>query len=332
MTSLSAKKEKLYLIVGAIIIVLLFFGLYFLYFQPLKSTLSNKQRELQTEEQLLSVIENQIKETASDSYEGTEALQKKIPVKPLVEQLLLDIEKAEVVSGSLVSNMEFSTGELEGDKTEDQQGGNGEESPVDQQGNNKPSIALPSGMKKTTVVLSVKSSNYFEMEKFIESLESENRVILVENLEINGQEEIVSADQEKQPIESEITISAFYMPTLTDLIDQLPKMEVPKTSDKKNPFSTSGSLSNQGDKVATNPTQNSNGEKPQGNNGTEQSVQKNNQSIVKYTVQPGDTLFRISMKFFKSRDGEKIIKEWNHLENEIVKTGEILEIPLKNNK
>ncbi|MEH7123953.1 pilus assembly protein PilO [Bacillus sp. JJ1532] len=248
MTLLSSKKEKFIGITGFIILVLIFLGIYFLYIQPLRSTLASKQRELQTEEQLLAVIESQIKKTDSNTYEGTEALQKKIPVKPLVEQLLLDIEKAETVSGSFVSNMEFSTDEKEEDAQGETNDSILEESSTNQEEEENSNIPMPAGMKKTTVLLTVKSSNYFEMEKFIESLESENRIILVETLNIFGQDEIVSTDQEKQTIESEITISAFYMPALTDLRDQLPKMEVPKTSDKKNPFSMSGNISNKANK------------------------------------------------------------------------------------
>ncbi|WP_066292853.1 hypothetical protein [Bacillus sp. FJAT-29937] len=255
MTLLSSKKGKLYSIIGIMNIILLFIGLYFLYIQPLKSTLANKQRELQTEEQLLAVIESQIHDTGSDSLEGTEELQKKLPVKPLVEQLMLDIEQAEVVSGSLVTNMEFSMGEIEEDTTEEQLEIDLEESPADEQAENTSNIPMPVGMKKTTVVLTVNSSNYFEMEKFIDSIESENRIILVENLQIEGQEEVVSTDQEKQLIVSEITISAFYMPALTDLIDQLPKMAVPKTVEKKNPFSMSGNISEPSEKVPGDQTQ-----------------------------------------------------------------------------
>lgn len=255
MTLLSSKKGKLYSIIGIMIIILLFIGLYFLYIQPLKSTLANKQREMQTEEQLLAVIESQIHDTGSDSFEGTEELQKKLPVKPLVEQLMLDIEKAEVVSGSLVTNMEFSMGEIEEDTTEEQLEIDLEETPADEQEESKSNIPLPEGMKKTTVVLTVNSSNYFEMEKFIDSIESENRIILVGNLQIDGQEEVVSTDQEKQLIVSEITISAFYMPALTDLIDQLPKMTVPKTGEKKNPFSMSGNISEPSEKVPGDQTQ-----------------------------------------------------------------------------
>ncbi|WNS74461.1 pilus assembly protein PilO [Bacillus sp. DTU_2020_1000418_1_SI_GHA_SEK_038] len=240
MTLLSSKKGKLIGITGIILLILLFTGLYFLYIQPLKTTLANKQRELQTEEQLLSVIENQIKETGTDTFESTEALQKEIPVQPLVEQLLLDIEKAETVSGSLVSNMDFSDSELEEESAEETQETDDEETA--EKADEKPSIPMPAGMKKTTVVLTVKSADYFSLEKFIQSLESETRTIIVENLQIYGQDEIISADQEKLAIETEITISAFYMPTLTDLIDQLPKMEVPNTSNKKNPFSMSGNI------------------------------------------------------------------------------------------
>lgn len=246
MTLLSSKKGKLIGITGIILLLLLFAFLYFLYILPLKTTLANKQRELQTEEQLLSVIENQIHDTGSDTFESTETLQKEIPVQPLVEQLLLDIEKAETLSGSLVSNMDFSDSEIEEKSAEETlvESLEANEEGTTEQEKEKTNIPMPAGMKKTTVVLTVQSPDYFSMEKFIQSLESEKRIILVENLQINGQDEIISTVQEKPVIETEITISAFYMPALTDLIEQLPKMEVPNTSNKKNPFSMSGNISN----------------------------------------------------------------------------------------
>ncbi|BDG36959.1 hypothetical protein [Saccharococcus caldoxylosilyticus] len=43
--------------------------------------------------------------------ESIVALQKKIPVKPLTEQLLLDLEKAEVVSDSMITSISVSEGE-----------------------------------------------------------------------------------------------------------------------------------------------------------------------------------------------------------------------------
>ncbi|KAB2338717.1 LysM peptidoglycan-binding domain-containing protein [Cytobacillus depressus] len=319
MTLLTSKKGKLYSITGIIIIILLFLGLYFLYIQPLKMSLANKQRELQTEEKLLSVIENQINDTGSDTYEGSETLQKQLPVKPLVEQLLLDIEKAEVVSGSLVTNMEFSMEEIE-EQIAEQQEASEEETPVDQREETKPETPLPAGIKKTTVVLTVNSSNYFEMEKFIDSLESESRIIHVENLQTEGQEEVVSADQEKQLIVSEITISAFYMPKLTDLIDQLPKMDVPKTGGKKNPFSMSGNILEPPEKALANQTQHSNDIKPK---------TESEGNIIKYTVQPGDSLSRISMSFFQSSAGEQIIKDRNHLNSNVIIVGQVLEIPIQ---
>lgn len=332
MTLPSTKKEKLIGITGFILIVLIFVGVYLLYIQPLISTLENKKRELQNEEQLLSLIQKQIIKKDSNSFEGAEMLQRKIPIQPLVEQLLLEIEKAEIVSGSQVSNMDFSTGEIEAEREELTPESYLEGSKKDNK-EEISSIPMPEGMKKTTVVLSVTSSNYFEMEKFIETLESENRIIIIENLEILGQDEVVSTEQEKQAIESEITITAFYMPTLTDLIEQLPKMEVPEPSDKRNPFSMSGTILNKAAKELEKGTEDLEIVSPKNNTQNIQLENEivSNQGLIHYIVQPGDTLYSISMKFYKTRKGEQIIKDRNRLNGNVVKTGEVLEIPLSSN-
>ncbi|MTH52207.1 LysM peptidoglycan-binding domain-containing protein [Bacillus mangrovi] len=51
--------------------------------------------------------------------------------------------------------------------------------------------------------------------------------------------------------------------------------------------------------------------------------------VVKHIVKPEENLFRISLKYYKSREGEAIIKEYNHLQENEVYTGQVLEIPLR---
>lgn len=69
---------------------------------------------------------------------------------------------------------------------------------------------------------------------------------------------------------------------------------------------------------------------PVPNTATEQ-VNKNEPTKVLYhKVKAGETLYRISMKYYKSRAGEEIIKKTNGLDaNGTVMTGQILKIPLK---
>ncbi|MFV9832590.1 LysM peptidoglycan-binding domain-containing protein [Bacillus stercoris] len=50
--------------------------------------------------------------------------------------------------------------------------------------------------------------------------------------------------------------------------------------------------------------------------------------IVKHTVQKKETLYRISMKYYKSRTGEEKIRAYNHLNGNDVYTGQVLDIPL----
>jgi LysM repeat protein len=52
--------------------------------------------------------------------------------------------------------------------------------------------------------------------------------------------------------------------------------------------------------------------------------------IILHTVQPGENLFRISMKYYNSKAGEEIIKKANKLLNENVYAGQVLKIPLEN--
>ncbi|MFI8576811.1 LysM peptidoglycan-binding domain-containing protein [Rossellomorea aquimaris] len=50
--------------------------------------------------------------------------------------------------------------------------------------------------------------------------------------------------------------------------------------------------------------------------------------IVYHTVAPQETLFRIAMKYYNSQSGVERIKEWNHIQNNEIQTGQVLEIPL----
>lgn len=52
------------------------------------------------------------------------------------------------------------------------------------------------------------------------------------------------------------------------------------------------------------------------------------QRVVKHTVQQKETLYRISMKYYKSRAGEEKIRSYNRLNGNEVYAGQVLNIPL----
>ncbi|PFP27700.1 pilus assembly protein PilO [Bacillus sp. AFS073361] len=242
--------KKQVLIIGAVALILILFIVYAQFFKlaPLKTDLDLKQQSLESEQKLLEIVSQKNAEENQKTSEGTKELQKKLPVKPLQEQLILDLEKAETISDSKISSMSFSKDVDVSTATADQsnaENANGQQTTTDtsQAGATRDTTAQQAastqtaGMKKMTISLSVESPNYKKFEKFIETLESLKRIIVVESISYSGGQEITSLDQEDQPLTYSLTISAFYMPTLDDLAGELPKIDAPKPAGKDNPLS-----------------------------------------------------------------------------------------------
>ncbi|WP_170971602.1 LysM peptidoglycan-binding domain-containing protein [Peribacillus simplex] len=56
---------------------------------------------------------------------------------------------------------------------------------------------------------------------------------------------------------------------------------------------------------------------------------KEGYKVVLHTVQGQETLFRISMNYYKSQEGIALIKEWNGLNGNEISQGQVLKIPIK---
>lgn len=56
---------------------------------------------------------------------------------------------------------------------------------------------------------------------------------------------------------------------------------------------------------------------------------KEEYKVVLHTVQGEETLFRISMNYYKSQEGIALIKEWNGLNGNEISRGQVLKIPIK---
>ncbi|MDN3018513.1 hypothetical protein PH210_20220 [Paenibacillus sp. BSR1-1] len=265
MKSRLSKLDKIIVGGGSLLIILVFVYAQFLSLTPLKSDLALKQQELQTDKKLLDMMSKKKTDFQKTDPENTSELQKQLPVMPLQEQVLLDLEKAETVSNSQIKTMSFTkdadvtppaaeaatansgtsqgasqnqTATNKGTQNQDAQNqtttaqGTGNQAATQQQA----AATVPNGLKKITVQLQVESQTYTDLEKFIETLESLPRIVVVEAINYTGEEEVTSLSQEKKPITYSLTVSAFYMPTLTDLAAQLPKIDAPAPAGKDNPL------------------------------------------------------------------------------------------------
>ena len=253
-----SKIDKIIVGSGAFLIVIMIVYFQFFSLSPLRSDLSIKQQTLKTEQRLLDVVTQKKTETADSKPEDTVELQKKVPVQPLQEQFILDLEKAETVSNSEIKTMSFSKDAdvtVTTDQANSQTAATGQTSTAPQTaqdtasqaatnqtgttqaGTQQQSTTSTNGLKKLTVQLQVESPTYKELEKFIETLESLTRIVAVEAINYTGGQEVTSLETETQPLTYSLTVSAFYMPSLTDLQADLPKMDAPDPAGKDNPLS-----------------------------------------------------------------------------------------------
>lgn len=201
-------RKGLMISLSLLLLTLLSFALYIYVYKPLDDRREQLQTELQMEKKLLQTLQS--KQTPDELRVSIVELQKRIPVQPFIEQFLLEIEKAEVVSNSVVLSLTFQEGEnVEGP---------------------------PTPIQKLTVNMVVRSPSYFALEQFIDVLERSKRIVSVDSLSFTGYEEWTTVMDEVPELSYSLTVSTFYAPELRQWIEQLPPLDLPQPSEKRNPF------------------------------------------------------------------------------------------------
>ena len=213
-------------IIGAVLLGIL----YFRFYQPILIQSNTLDSELKLETKQLEIIQKRLEDIHLESIESTVELQRKVPVQPLADQLLLDLEKAEVVSGVHIKEISFTEDALNVEV-------NSEALDEETDEEIEPEVFLPDGMKQITAALSIDAKDYFEFEDFLAEIETLRRMMKVDQFSVSGPAEMTTSTGEEQVISFQVSVSAFYMPTLLELIDQLPQVNAPAPANKKDPFS-----------------------------------------------------------------------------------------------
>lgn len=261
------KKHFFLLLAAAFTLGFLYFGAYNLFIKPVKAEISmlEDSRDMYLT-QIGTLGENPSTETKAPVH--SVELQRKVPVSPMVEQLVLDLEKAETVSNSKIESVTFAESEdaflppAEPEAVQSEAPAEETESPeapadqsenaeVPSESSDTPPAqpvsaqetsalpAAPEGLRRILISLEVTSSHYFDMEAFISELENQQRVAKVDLLTFNGVKELTSLDQEAEPLKYSLQVSAFYMDSLQDLKDETPKVAAPEPGGKLNPLNPS---------------------------------------------------------------------------------------------
>ncbi|USK58969.1 LysM peptidoglycan-binding domain-containing protein [Peribacillus asahii] len=304
---MTSKTSKLLLFILTMVVVIggaLY--VYFLHFQPLQQKVNELEAAITKEKQELAMIDETGQSSAKKEIVNTSELQQKIPVQPLTDQIVLSLEEAEVASGTLITSLTFQEGEESEQQSQDDLGIQTETENTDESAEN-----LPGGVKQIQAEMTVASPSYKELETFVKEIEQLPRMAKVESLQFAGTQEARELVVKPENLSFQVIVSFYYYPELEELVQQLPNYEAPPASDKENPLYEP--------KIEIPPKT----ETEKGN-----IVEKDNitYEVFTYKVQRGDTLFRISMRYYNSRAGEALIKKWNNMT--ILMAGTTIEIPV----
>lgn len=307
----------------------------------LTSLSSMKDRNVVLQKQITEVKSEQSSDIDTANIQNDLSnLVKKVPVEKLVDAIVLDLEAAAIGADSIILNASFTDVEKEPLVEEEI---SREEEPVDdvddvQSDEEQPIenviVPVPDGLEAIAISLTVLSKDYEALTTFLENIRKNTRIYVVESFSFQGFEEgEVGPGPQEDHLEYNVVLSTYYAPVITEVANKF-GLVIPPVSNKEIPVYD---VLEEKEMTQTN-VESEKAEKEQQvpeveetQNPTEEQVntlsQTTKSSVRTYVVKPNDTLYSISMKFYKSRNGESLIKKANNRNSDIVIIGETLVIP-----
>jgi len=225
------RKHLAFSLLGILCIVGFACYCYFIVLQPLKTERENVESQLQLQQRLLT--ENQSVKVPNQNKGvkiGTALLQHELPVKPLEDQFLLNLEKAENLSDVLISSISSASMGDENAQTnviqENTVSNQSKQSEINNPQTNK-------GVKDLSFSLQVKYMYFEQLHNFLQEIEKSPRIIQVESVNFTGKNAQSSLTSAPVQSEASIVIKTFYDPSLKGLSLQDPTIDLPKSCEKR---------------------------------------------------------------------------------------------------
>lgn len=311
MTSLTKRQKEGALIVLASLFLLAIVAYsYFMLYAPARDAREQAENLLRSEREVYMALENQLKETPEGDRVPTSELQQRVAIEPLTDLILLQIEQAELISGTTVKSVTFSEGPFELLQ------------PVEGVEN----------LQEVLTSIQVDALDYPSLNAFLTEIEAMKRIMIIDSIDFTGPEELTQADQEADVITVNLNFSAFYRPDLVALSDTLPKVDAPAPVRKTNPLAQNDGLEYAEEEEEETPVAdidvnvNIDPDDAAAATSPNPNVAGARTAII-HEVQPNETLYSIAQKYYGSQDGEKLIREANSIRGWTIYAGENLIIP-----
>lgn len=213
----SGNKNSSLLLVIALVAALLF-SFYYYVVLPKKEELNSTQNTISSTRTEIRSMQEQIAKLENEQAIETNifSLRKRLPQSREIDQLLLNIEEIEYVSGTRVLNINFNNYDslvsesMKQEQTAPEENTDGEEEEGEEKETPISSIdisTLPSELKLITFVLDVEAPDYKSLLTFIEEIENLERIMHIDalNFELPGEESVIQNEEETVTVSVQVT-------------------------------------------------------------------------------------------------------------------------------
>ncbi|MBT2582422.1 type II secretion system protein M [Planococcus sp. ISL-109] len=209
-----SQKEKALIALAVFFLLALVLYAYFLVYAPAKEARELAQQSLGSERDVLMALQTQVKELPEGESVSTLELQKKVSIDPLSELMVLQIEEAELLSGTRVEAISLTEAD----------------------------VALPvpveglENLKEVETTVTFTAEDYNEITAFISEIETMERILVVESINFGANPEIREVVEETERLQVTLSFAAYYRPDLIALGDTVPKIDAPAPANKQDPL------------------------------------------------------------------------------------------------
>lgn len=228
---MSTKQIRIIILSLASVVVVVGLLLYFFKaVYPAGKEVAELRLKLSNETKMLEALQKQVGLKQQNPIDTLE-LQRKVPIEPFIDALILDMRQVEKETKTTFENIGISYSETTladlpvlAEAATELDSDNNEESLEEE---TPAADAAPIQVNTLTMGLVVNAPDYKSLKEMIVSLEQLDRIVKVDSLSVTEAADTYT-----------LTITVYYAPQFAGLTEQLPKAKFPPPSGKLVPFST----------------------------------------------------------------------------------------------
>ncbi|SFE70624.1 hypothetical protein [Alteribacillus iranensis] len=199
--------------VGIILLLAIFLFMYITEVRPVTQEQERLQTSIESLEEQLAAREREESVSAGDRISDRYSLFQRLPSEPRQDEFLLQVDRAEEMSGSQVLSAVHladgpETGVQTAEETEPDVTVEGEETA--EENPETTMTAVPEEVESMTYQFIVESPSYENAERFMEVIDDTTRLLHIHSLQFSGQEEWIWREEEPQPLTFNVVISAYF--------------------------------------------------------------------------------------------------------------------------